>query len=279
MDEQGKIYWHEAHFEAMQLELYAYRDVLTFVQEYELSQEALRMDALIIKKNKDIPIEKNIGKIFRTHNIVEYKSEKDNFSFWDYQKVLGYAHIYSAFEKVPMLDITISISLTIYPRDLVKTLISEYGLTIEDTSSGIYYIHGGSVPIQILESKKLPIEENLFIRNLRSNLSQEDMLRTLQAYKKYKSLNDKNVFIDRLVNANPYTLKEVMDMSDETLQIITEALEKRGWLQERDQRRTTEDAKKIATKMMLRGHSPEEVADITELSIETVRNLYLPSAG
>ena len=137
MDEQGKIYWHSAHHEALQLELYEYEDALEFKKEHELYKEALRMDTLIIKKTRDIEILKNIGKIFKNHNIVEYKSEDDNFSFWDYQRLLGYAFIYSSFEKVRMSDITISISLTIYPRELIKTLKKDYGYSVQDFGNGI----------------------------------------------------------------------------------------------------------------------------------------------
>ena len=78
LDVKDKIYWHEAHFEALQLELHNYKDSLEFDDEFHLSKESLRMDTLIIKKNKDVKIDKNIGKIFRSHNIVEYKSEQDN---------------------------------------------------------------------------------------------------------------------------------------------------------------------------------------------------------
>ena len=90
LSEHGKIYWHDAHYEALQLEFYDY---------------------------KDVPIDKNIGKIFKNHNIVEYKSETDNFDIWDFEKVLGYAHIYSSFEKVPISNITILSS-----EDMFKTL-------------------------------------------------------------------------------------------------------------------------------------------------------------
>ena len=104
---KDKIYWHDAHHEALQLELHEYEDVLEFKKEHQLSKEALRMDTLVIKKIKDVQINKNIGKIFRNHNVVEYKSEQDNMDFWDFQ-------------KVQMLDITISISLTIYPQWLTS---------------------------------------------------------------------------------------------------------------------------------------------------------------
>ena len=72
MDVKDKIYWHDAHHEALQLELHEYADVLEFKKEHQLSKEALRMDTLVIKKLKNIQIDKNIGRIFRNHNIVEY---------------------------------------------------------------------------------------------------------------------------------------------------------------------------------------------------------------
>ena len=68
--------WHGAFYEALRLELHAYRDVLHFENEYRLSREALRMDVLVIKKDGDAVIDKNIGRVFRTHNVFEYKSEE-----------------------------------------------------------------------------------------------------------------------------------------------------------------------------------------------------------
>ena len=81
MDE-SKIFWHKPHFEALKLELHEYLDALKFIVEHQLSKEALIMDVLIIKKDPATVITKNIGMIFRTHNIVEYKSEDDSLSIW-----------------------------------------------------------------------------------------------------------------------------------------------------------------------------------------------------
>ena len=71
-NERGKIFWHEAFFEALQHELHQYKDYLKFENEHQLSKEALSMDVLVIKKEKGVRIEKNIGRIFREHNIFEY---------------------------------------------------------------------------------------------------------------------------------------------------------------------------------------------------------------
>ena len=75
-----KVYWHDAHFAALQLELHEYADALSFEETHPLSEEALEIDVVVIKKEKNITIDKNIGKIFKVHNIVEFKSEKDNLS-------------------------------------------------------------------------------------------------------------------------------------------------------------------------------------------------------
>ena len=56
----------------------------------------LQMDILIIKKLKDVPIRKTIGRIFRKHNIIEYKSPGDSLSINDFYKVYGYACIYQS---------------------------------------------------------------------------------------------------------------------------------------------------------------------------------------
>ena len=94
-DMRDKIYWHDAFYAAMQLEFHDYKDALNFEDNHALSKEALEIDVLIIKKIADVEINKNIGRIFKDHNIFEYKSETDYLSIWDFNKVLGYAMLYS----------------------------------------------------------------------------------------------------------------------------------------------------------------------------------------
>jgi hypothetical protein len=75
---RGKLQWHPAFFQAIQVELFDYRDYLEFTYEYHLTSEPLRIDLLIIKKKEDVVIHKNIARIFRTDNILEYKSPTSN---------------------------------------------------------------------------------------------------------------------------------------------------------------------------------------------------------
>jgi hypothetical protein len=272
LGENGKVYWHDAFFEALQLELYQYKDYLEFENEHQLSKEALRMDVLVIKKDKSVRINKNIGKIFRSYNIFEYKSEADSFSRWDYSKVFGYAFLYSAFEQVPITDITVSILLAKYPRELIKYLKKERKLTVQDVGGGICQIIGDIFPVQILESKKLPQAENIFLRNLRSGLSAKDMHATLQSFGKQKPPDDKNAYLDRLINANLEAFKETMNMGivkDTFLEVATE----NGWLDDRLDTRADARAVEIAKKFLLLGDSVDKVSEGTGLPIEVVEEL------
>ena len=76
-------------------------------EKYWLSRQARKNNVLVIKKQKDLTIEKNIGQIFRSHNILKFKPPTDNLNVGDYSEMLAYALNYSSFEKVHIDDITL----------------------------------------------------------------------------------------------------------------------------------------------------------------------------
>jgi hypothetical protein len=92
--ETQRIPWHPSFAAALQLELQGYADVLDFNIEYQLTDEPLKIDVLIVKKTQPVAIEKNIGAIFAGHNIIEYKSPKDYLSIDDFYKVKAYTYLY-----------------------------------------------------------------------------------------------------------------------------------------------------------------------------------------
>jgi hypothetical protein len=270
LNERTKVFWHEAFFEALQLEFHRYQGLLEFKDEYPLSKEALIMDVLLIKKKPGERIEKNIGRIFKTHNVFEFKSETDSLTEHDYNKVVAYALLYSSFTPAAVSDITVSFAVTVHPRELLKYLKDERRFTIHTAEDGIYYIDGDTFPVQILENKLLPPNENLFLRNLRSNLSTDEVTKTAEAYTKIKPFEKKNVYLDRLMQANRKSFKEAVDMmSDAAREIIIEAVEESSWLAKRD----LEKVKAIAKKMLLDGESIDKIVNWTELPYETVISL------
>jgi len=273
LEEREIVYWHEAGFEAFQLELHEYKDFLHFEDEYQLSKEALRIDILIIKKERGVRIEKNIGRIFRDYNIIEYKPEGYSLSARDYNKVVGYAFLYASFTPVSVSDITVTFSIMSHPRELLKYLRDERGFSVNEKAKGIYYVEGDTFSVQILEGKMLSEDENIFLRNLRSNLNTKEATNTIEAYKNLGYNERKNAFIDRLVQANRNTFQEVIMVSEAVKELILTTEVGQRWLRDREVEYAKEIAKEIARKALRRGRPIEEIVEDFGLPYETVINL------
>jgi len=291
-----RIHWHEAFYEALRLELDRYLEFLQFENERLLSKEALRMDVLVIKKEKDIEIEKNIGRIFKTHNIFEYKSETDYLSIYDYYKVLGYALLYASFEKIKKNDITVSFVVSRHPRELLKYLEGEQNLRIDNVEDGIYYVVGDIVSVQILEQKKLSHENNLFLSSLGSNVDLKNAVNILDVCGNKEKLSIKNKYLETVMLANIEVFMEAMRMSTTFLEeamkkspafqeFLLETAEKNGWLKESSVydeelakqvygEELLEDRNiELAREMLQEGDPIDKIARLARLPLETIRKL------
>ena len=171
--------WHPAFLQAIQLELEDYLDVLTFESEYQLTTEPLKIDVLIIKKKKDVVIEKNIAQIFRQFNVVEYKSPKDRVSVENYHKTQCYARLYAALNKADISDMSVTVVATRHPRKLLAFLKHRY--TVQHVQQGIYLVEGDTCPTQIIVSEELSGEDNLWLNSLRNDLTVEQFDRVDQS--------------------------------------------------------------------------------------------------
>ena len=63
-DIKNNIAWHPGFVNAMKLELAYNEDELEYDTERELNQQPLRIDFLVIKKNRDTIIKNEIGRFF-----------------------------------------------------------------------------------------------------------------------------------------------------------------------------------------------------------------------
>lgn len=92
----GRVQWHPAFAAALRIEFEAELDELDIQDEHLLSKKSMQIDVLIVKKDKGTKIKKNIGRIFREHNIIEYKSPDDSLMMNDFYKVYGYTCFYQS---------------------------------------------------------------------------------------------------------------------------------------------------------------------------------------
>jgi len=214
-EEEG-IPWHTAFFEAIQMELDEYSQDLQFIYEYPLNTQPLRIDVVIIKKSRDVSIEKNIASIFRKENIVEYKSPDDYVSVEDFYMVYGYACVYTALNKVDIKDLTLTFVESRYPRELLAHLREVRGYTVEEKWPGIYIVSGDILPIQIIDSRKLSKDENIWLKDLDKKLEPPELRRIkTEIYRlgKDKAARIKAYFYV-ITRANEKGLREANKMSD-----------------------------------------------------------------
>ena len=239
---EKKTKWHAPMYRGLQLDLRGSQ--LHFEDNISLSEEALEIDAVIIKDAK-IKVNKDIGAIFRKYNVCEFKSVTDHFSISDYAKVIGYASLYSAFKNVDMTDITITIVVAKYPQKLVKYLTQERNLQVLDNGNGIHHIMGDIYPVQILETKKLS-DDNLFLKNLRNNLTITEMKKTLQALGDAGVVDRRDSYLACLIDTNYKIFEEVITMVPDFKERFLESGERHGWFTDRDRKKSMEKVLEIA---------------------------------
>ena len=133
--------WHPAFCSAMKLELVKNKKDLVYYSEYGINSKPIQIDLLVIQKSKYAKIENEIGKIFKGHNIFEYKSPDDKLNMDTYFKVLGYACLYKAqaskVDGIVAEDITISLMRERKPVKLFHWF-KKQGYDIEQRYKGIY---------------------------------------------------------------------------------------------------------------------------------------------
>ena len=144
------------------------------------------------------------------------------------------------------------------------------GFRISEFHPGLYYIEGDAFSIQIIESKKLTADINVFLKNLRSSLTQKDMEEVFQAYKKFGALENAGIYLSRILEANQSVLKEVLDMGGTAVRdIISDFIKKNGI---EDQIRENK-ARDTALEMIKDGCTPDKIALYVQMPIEWVHNL------
>ncbi|MBM6971221.1 3-isopropylmalate dehydrogenase [Mordavella massiliensis] len=219
MEKQAKLQWHPAFFAGIQIELAAEARYLVFENEHQLGTKPKEIDVLIIKKENTPPIRKNIGRIFRTYNLVEYKSPADTLDVEAFYKLYGYACFYkadaSAADRVPMEEVTLTFISHHYPGKLMRYLEEKRNYQIQKADEGIYYITGDYIPIQILVTRQLSKTENLWLSHLTNQLDGEpDAELLVEEYQKHTKDKLYQSVMDIIVRANHEMFEEAKEMCD-----------------------------------------------------------------
>ena len=278
IDELTSIKWHPAFVEAIQLELEEYKDFLEFYPECQLTDEPLQIDCIVIKKEKDVVIKKNIATIFREVNIVEYKSPDDYVSIADFYKVYAYACLYASLNNISITSLTITFIESHYPKKLLKHLKEIRNYTVEKSSHGIYNLIGDILPIQMIDNRKLSVDENLWLKNLSDKLDPLAVIKISDEVKLQDKTARIRAYMNVIAKANFQAIEEVMNMGSPA-KSLDEVFERTGFTarveakaEARGEAKTEARIIENARKALAKGYTLETIHDITGIDIEKIKN-------
>jgi len=232
-EKNSNIHWHPAFVEAIKMELKPYLDKIEILPEFPLTTEPLKIDCIIIKKTKNLVIEKNIASIFRGWNIIEYKSPQDHVSVNDFHKVYAYSCLYSVLFHVPVDNMTISFVESRYPKKLIDFLINVRNYKVEKNNPGIYNVKGDVFAIQIIDTRHLSGYENLWLKSLNGKLNTNSINKVVSEIKKQDKTINIEAYIDVISRANEKFFKEELKMgakSFKELVMTSDAVWIKEWL-------------------------------------------------
>ena len=237
--EKTKLQWHPGFSAALKMTLESEKECLEIHEEFQLSKKPLQIDILIVKKLKETTIKKSIAKLFRDHNIIEYKAPDDYLSINDFYKVYGYACIYqSDTDRVKEVDpetLTLTFVCSHYPREMLKHLKQVRGIHVEKHGPGIYYLKGDPIPMQLLIVKELSKAENYWLQILRTDLKAGPEIRELMTnYEKNKKSKDCVAVMNLIARANWKQMEVEKKMCDALKELFADELkeaDERGRIQ------------------------------------------------
>ena len=275
-----KIQWHPAFDAALQIELEAEAEYLEFEPEHLLSKKPMQIDVLV-KNEKDVKIQKNIGRIFRQYNIIEYKSPDDRLNIDDFYKTYGYACLYKsetgAIDEIPATELTITFVCYNYPLKMLQRLEHDKKLIIENIENGIYYLIGDSIPIQLIIIPKLSKENNYWLNNLRNDLKSGGEIRNfIEQYGKKKNSKLYQALADTIMRANWKELKEERKMCEALRELFADDLREsreEGVLEGRNAGKIEGKIEQVIKKYQ-KGCTVDEAADMLEESPNLIRQIY-----
>ena len=213
-----KTQWHPPFCASIRLELIKDKEKLEYYMEYGLNTKPLLVDLLVIKKEKDAKLESEIGQLFKTYNIIEYKSPDAALNIDVFFKTIECALLYKSSGKtvneINIHNITITFIRERKPVKLIKELEQE-GLSVDKKSAGIYQINfpilGG---IYILVTRELDKHEHIWLTSLSDHMCEEDARALLKEVRNLTQKDDKE-YADAVLQIAMEKNKELFDREKE----------------------------------------------------------------
>ncbi len=236
--------WH-AGFEALlRIETYKYGDRVRLKTEEVLGEEPPRTDYVILIEDQETKFDKDIFKIFRKFNILEYKNPHDTLNERVIRKICGYANFFIGLAEhegeVSSDQVTISIFRAVKNPRLFKAM-EKSGSLIRDKIPGIYHVVGiTDLPFQIIITSELEGNEYSAYRALTDTAKEADIENVLNASIAETDdvlRNHYRVYMNLLTKKNPKAFEEIRRdsaMEDALMNLLKDKVDERVNAKERD---------------------------------------------
>ncbi|WP_091207763.1 hypothetical protein [Oribacterium sp. WCC10] len=293
MSEYEKTQWHPPFCAAIKLELKANKKDLSFDSERTLNTKPIQMDLLVIKKQKDVKIKNEIGRIFLQHNIFEYKSPEDELGIDEYFKTLAYACLYKANAENEDAIRSSEITISLIREGMTRTLINWFknnSCIVTEEYPGIFYISGEKVlfPTQLIISSRLKIDEHQWLKALTRKMDETTAKSLVSSARVLTEKDDRDnadsvLHLAMIENEAIFNkLKEVPEMNEALIKLMKPELDaaKASARQEGIAEGKAEGATELATVVKLlksgsmvqtlldKGYNPDIVKSANELLTE-----------
>lgn len=156
---------------------------------FKLNAKPREIDVIIIDKLNDTePMDNDIARIFKRHNIVELKNPNEPLNIDVIWKGISYAAQYKSIghdeftnrqgiNAIQMKDITLTFLRLSKPTALFDEFKS-LGYALEQEFPGVYYVYGmADIAMQIVVGKELEGDDFVPLRAQRKNVSEDDALK------------------------------------------------------------------------------------------------------
>ncbi len=281
IDENSRLDWHSGFEGSFLLSMRRYIYDLSIEREHCLSREPLRIDFLLVKKNKEVVVDNSIGRHFRKHNIIEFKNPEDKLNIDVIWKTVAYAALYKSMgnraDEIKISDITVTIFRAIRPRKLFKGLAFD-GKEINEICPGVYSIKGMvEIPVYVVVMNELQDKELAAISILSKGAKEEDVRHFLKEVSSFTEPEDKRN-ADAVLQISAKTNKELYQklrgddsmcealrelMADDLKEAESKGIEK--GIEKRDIQKITE--------MLRDGKTAEAIADFCKYPLEQVKKV------
>ena len=268
--------WHYAFEALLRIETYGIEGV-EIRSEAEIGFAPPRADYLVLTEDKGIDLGRDVFRIFKRINVLEYKNPEDDFNLRTIYKANAYAnYLIGTAERegdVPPDEVTVSVFRSKANDQLFKKLRARGQLTETDVQ-GIYFLQGiVNLPFQVVITGELPGGEYARWRALTTGAEGSDVRRAVDdassatddAMRRYWQ-----AFLRQVADKNPAVfaaIREESKVSDVLMDLVKERVDERvNEAVNETARATMVDA--ISRLARSEGWSVERVMDVLEIPAE-----------